>query len=45
MFCVETYGHAQHASGADRALLECLGDHQADQAEASMIRIGQKGGH
>jgi len=42
---METGGHALHASGADQALLKYLGDRQADQAEASTIRIGQKGGH
>ena len=40
----ETGGHARRASGADRALLKCLGDRQANQAEASTIHIGQKKG-
>ena len=41
---METYRHARCASGADRALLKCLGDRQADQAEALTIHVGQKGG-
>ena len=39
---METYEHAWHASGANRALLKRLGDRQADQAEASTIHTGQK---
>ena len=42
---METGGHPWCASGADRALLKCLGDRQANQVEASTIHAGQKGGH
>ena len=39
---METGRQAWRALGADRALLECLDDHQADQAKASTIHTGQK---
>jgi hypothetical protein len=42
---MKTYGHTRRPPRADRALLEHLCDRQADQAEATMIRAGQKGGH
>ena len=42
---METCRHARRTLGADQALLKRLGDHYADQAEALMIRAGQKGGY
>ena len=43
--CMETCRHAWGAMGVDRALLTCLADRQADQAEAPRIHIGQEGGY
>ena len=43
--CLETCIHVGGTTGEDRALLECLADHQTDQAEAPMIHARQEGGY
>ena len=42
--CLETYRHARGTTREDRGLLECLADHQTDEAETPLIRARQEGG-
>ena len=43
--CLETYRYARGTMGEDQALLECLADHQTNQAETLMIRSKDEGGY